>query len=183
VVLDGDSAEPADLVADIERLVRAGDDVRVIVLLADNDHALIGVLLDAGTTSCVSKSVYPSDLGAVIRQAARGTVFHRPKTLVSGPAATTTGRRERGAADPVLTRRELEILRLARDGIANKEIARDLWITEQTVKFHLSNIYRKLGVANRTEASHYAMVHRLLEEPERGPAAPAVYNGAVAQER
>jgi DNA-binding NarL/FixJ family response regulator len=158
VVLDGDSAGPADLVGDIERLVRARDDVRVIVLLADTDHELIGVLLDAGTTSCVSKSVYPSDLGAVIRQAARGTVFHRPETLVSGPAATTTatGRRTLGTADPALTRRELEILRLARDGIANKEIARDLWITEQTVKFHLSNVYRKLGVSNRTRASRVA---------------------------
>ena len=51
-------------------------------------------------------------------------------------------------------------------GAANSHIARQLWVTEQTVKFHLSNIYRKLGVANRTEASHYAHVHRLLE-PEQ----------------
>jgi DNA-binding CsgD family transcriptional regulator len=82
-----------------------------------------------------------------------------------------------------LTSRELETLRWVTEGHTNAWIARKLWVTEQTVKFHLSNIYRKLGVANRTEASHYAMVHRLLEEPERGPAAPAVYNGAVAQER
>jgi len=57
-VLDGDSAEPADLVADIERLVRAGDDVRVIVLLADNDHALIGVLLDAGLSRLSRRLAY-----------------------------------------------------------------------------------------------------------------------------
>lgn len=160
VVLDGDAAEPGDVVGDVARLVGAGDDVRVIVLLAENDHGLIGMLLDAGSTSCVSKAVYPSDLGAVIRQAARGTVFHRPDTLVAGPASSTTAKL--GAADPGLTRRELEILRLARDGVGNKEIARDLWITEQTVKFHLSNVYRKLGVSNRTRASRVAEQHGLL---------------------
>jgi DNA-binding NarL/FixJ family response regulator len=158
VVLDGDSGDPADLVASVERLVRIGDDVRVIVLLADEDHRLIGMLLDAGATSCVSKSVYPSDLGAVIRQAARGTVFRRPEALASDATLSSNG----GGDDLSLTRRELQILRLARDGVGNKEIARDLWITEQTVKFHLSNVYRKLGVSNRTRASRVAEQHGLL---------------------
>ena len=155
VVLDGDFGEPAELVASVERLVRIGDDVRVIVLLADEDHRLIGTLLDAGATSCVSKSVYPSDLGAVIRQAARGTVFRRPEAPASDPTISSTGVGA-GGVNPSLTRRELQILRLARDGVGNKEIARDLWITEQTVKFHLSNVYRKLGVSNRTRASRVA---------------------------
>ncbi len=155
VVLDGDSPDLDELLASIDRVVRFGDDVRVIVLLADENHQLIGMLLDAGATSCVSKSVYPSDLGAVIRQAARGTVFRRPDATVSSPtvASNFVGL---GAVDPALTRRELQILRLARDGVGNKEIARDLWITEQTVKFHLSNVYRKLGVSNRTRASRVA---------------------------
>ena len=155
VVLDGDAADPGDLVVDVGRLVRVGDDLRVIVLLVEGDHELIGTLLDAGATSCVSKAVYASDLGAVIRQAARGTVFHRPDALVSSPASSAAGGKL-GPAGPALTRRELEILRLARDGVGNKEIARDLWITEQTVKFHLSNVYRKLGVSNRTRASRVA---------------------------
>ena len=55
---------------------------------------------------------------------------------------------------PELTARELEILRLVASGNSNRRIAQRLWVTEQTVKFHLSNVYRKLGVANRTEASH-----------------------------
>jgi DNA-binding CsgD family transcriptional regulator len=61
-----------------------------------------------------------------------------------------------------LTRRELEILRLMSEGLSNAELARMLWVTEQTVKFHLSNIYRKLGVANRTEASRWAQLNGLL---------------------
>ena len=61
-----------------------------------------------------------------------------------------------------LTRRELEILRLVAEGYSNSQLAKMLWVTEQTVKFHLSNIYRKLDVANRTEASRWAQVHGLL---------------------
>lgn len=55
--------------------------------------------------------------------------------------------------EPILTKREYQILDMVSTGMANGEIARELWVVEQTVKFHLSNVYRKLGVANRTEAS------------------------------
>ena len=61
-----------------------------------------------------------------------------------------------------LTRREREILALVAEGHSNRELARMLWVTEQTVKFHLSNIYRKLDVANRTEASRWAHRHGLV---------------------
>jgi DNA-binding CsgD family transcriptional regulator len=65
---------------------------------------------------------------------------------------------------PGLTRRELEILRLVAEGHSNAQVARMLWVTEQTVKFHLSNIYRKLDVANRTEASRWAQRNGLLQD-------------------
>ncbi len=64
------------------------------------------------------------------------------------------------------------MLRLVAGGSTNGEIARKLWVTEQTVKFHLSNVYRKLEVGNRTEASHYAHVNGLLgAEPQLVPSA------------
>ena len=63
-----------------------------------------------------------------------------------------------------LTRRELEILKLVAEGHSNANLARMLWVTEQTVKFHLSNVYRKLEVTNRTEASRWAQVHGLLDD-------------------
>ena len=53
-------------------------------------------------------------------------------------------------------------MRLVAQGYTNGKIARELWVTEQTVKFHLSNTYRKLGVANRTEASRYAHLNDLI---------------------
>ena len=56
---------------------------------------------------------------------------------------------------------------LTAEGYTNGRIARELWVTEQTVKFHLSNTYRKLGVANRTEATRYAYLHNLVAPHER----------------
>ena len=74
---------------------------------------------------------------------------------------------------PRLTRREHEILSLVVEGRTNAEIAEVLWVTEQTVKFHLANIYRKLGVANRTQASYRAhglgIVGRGAVEPSTAP--------------
>jgi DNA-binding NarL/FixJ family response regulator len=91
-----------------------------------------------------------------LREVVRGNVVHRYESP----------RRASTQACP-LTRRELEILLLAAEGHTNGHIARSLWVTEQTVKFHLSNTYRKLGVANRTEASRYAHMHALVEPHDR----------------
>jgi DNA-binding CsgD family transcriptional regulator len=60
------------------------------------------------------------------------------------------------------------------DGHSNAQLARMLWVTEQTVKFHLSNIYRKLDVANRTEASRWAQLHGLLDGRNTNGASPAL---------
>jgi DNA-binding NarL/FixJ family response regulator len=68
--------------------------------------------------------------------------------------------------DCPLTARQLQILRAVAEGCTNAEIARELWLTEQTVKFHLSKIYRRLGVSNRTEASRYALLGG-LQTPAR----------------
>ena len=76
-----------------------------------------------------------------------------------------------------LTEREAEILRFVASGATNAEIARQLWITQQTVKFHVSNVYRKLDVANRTEACHYAHVNGLVAPGE--PLAPVATSAPV----
>jgi DNA-binding CsgD family transcriptional regulator len=66
----------------------------------------------------------------------------------------------------------VEILRLVAEGHSNSALAKMLWVTEQTVKFHLANIYRKLDVANRTEASRWAHLNGVLN-PVASPAATA----------
>ena len=73
-----------------------------------------------------------------------------------GPRSRVTGKRQRRTGPGGLTRREVEVLQLVSSGMTNRAVARALWVTSETVKFHLSNIYRKLGVSNRTEASRWA---------------------------
>jgi DNA-binding NarL/FixJ family response regulator len=82
----------------------------------------------------------------------------QPSVFIAFPHSfqSTTNTRRRGG---LLTKRETQILELVSKGYSNGQVARMLWVTEQTVKFHLSNIYRKLGVANRTEASHWALIN------------------------
>jgi DNA-binding NarL/FixJ family response regulator len=94
-------------------------------------------------------------LGTMLREVVRGNVVHRFERRA--PAKDS---------DCPLTLREREILSLVAGGATNGDIARALWVTEQTVKFHLSNTYRKLGVANRTQASHYAHVNHLVTAAE-----------------
>jgi len=72
------------------------------------------------------------------------------------PAAAT--RRSAG-----LTEREVAILEALARGLSNEAIAKELWIARQTVKFHVRNVYRKLGVSNRTEAARYAYQHGLVQ--------------------
>ncbi len=69
-----------------------------------------------------------------------------------------------------LSERELAVLRAIARGLSNKQIGSELWVTEQTVKFHLRNIYRKLDIANRTEAAHYAYRHGIAAPLPAEPA-------------
>jgi DNA-binding NarL/FixJ family response regulator len=104
----------------------------------------------------VLKTGDPAEAVAAVRAAMDGVENAWPRRRGATNAARDTSR-------IVLTQRELEILRLAADGHTNDEMAKKLWVTEQTVKFHLSNIYRKLGVANRTQASRWAQLHDIVD--------------------
>ncbi len=127
---------------------------RLLLTLRMNE-AWMNDAFAAGANAILSKSMHPVSLGTMLREVVRGNVVHR---FERRPAAAI--------ADCPLTLREKEILALVAEGATNGQIARTLWVTEQTVKFHLSNTYRKLGVANRTEASHYAHVNNLVTAAE-----------------
>jgi DNA-binding NarL/FixJ family response regulator len=134
-------------------------EIKAIVLTSRDDTRQIDAALAAGAVAYVIKTAHADDLRSAIHQAFSHSIFlprMRPAAAPTPAPAT--------AADPAaeLTRRELEILQLVAEGHSNSQLARMLWVTEQTVKFHLSNIYRKLDVVNRTEASRWAEVHGLL---------------------
>jgi DNA-binding NarL/FixJ family response regulator len=139
--------------------------MKVIILSMFEDSEHIDQALQRGADGYVVKSINPLDLPSTIRQVVEGAVHLRGVATVASP--TDAGALE-GAARPtsgigVLTERELTILRLVAEGLSNLDIANRLFVTEQTVKFHLSNIYRKLGVGNRTEATRYAYRAKLIE--------------------
>ena len=162
--------EPIDNSGDGRRLdlIRRAKDIhpalKVIVLSNSHETSAVDAAFAAGAVAYVFKSAHPDDLASAIRQAFDVSVFFAHSHAVNTGSVTSI--RQQAAHDqPGLTKRELEILQLVAEGHSNGELARMLWVTEQTVKFHLSNIYRKLDVANRTEASRWAQLHGLLAEP------------------
>jgi two-component system nitrate/nitrite response regulator NarL len=131
--------------------------LKAVVLSAYDDAEHIEAALAAGAIAYVVKTAHPDDFAAAIRQSFDHSVF-----MAGSQAAPPAEKAEPAADTRGLTRRELEILRLVAEGHSNAELAKMLWVTEQTVKFHLSNIYRKLDVSNRTEASRWAQIQGLL---------------------
>jgi DNA-binding NarL/FixJ family response regulator len=136
--------------------------VKVAMLSVSQDPDLIQTALKRGASAYIVKTVDPDDLAAALRQAMDGNVF--TTVGVSEDAG------ERAARDAGLTERELVIVRAVARGLSNEAIAKELWVAEQTVKFHLTNIYRKLDVSNRTEAARYAFEQGLVEPGTTVPA-------------
>ena len=135
--------------------------LRVVVLSTGNDPDTIEAVLDAGASAYVVKSAHPDDLAAAVRQAFQHSIY-----LAGSRGGRMSVATAMSADAPELTRREREILRLVAEGHSNAKLAKMLWVTEQTVKFHLSNIYRKLNVSNRTGAARWAQVHGLLSDSQ-----------------
>jgi DNA-binding NarL/FixJ family response regulator len=165
-----DDMRHSDRVLQVVREIRAlNDEVALIVLSLDLDPDWLSLAFSAGATAAISKETHPFALTTLVRETIDGHIVH---AAPAAPALDATPP-ARVASDPLpLTAREIEILRLVASGATSGDIGRRLWVTEQTVKFHLRNIYRKLGVANRTEASHLAHVRGLV-----GVASPPVANG------
>jgi len=137
------------------RRIRSADpDVNVVVLTAFSDRQRILGAIDAGAVGYLLKDAAPDDLIRGLKAAARGESPLAPQAaqaLVAARAATQT--------DPELTPREREVLALLADGLPNKLIARRLDISEKTVKAHLTNIFHRIGVTDRTQAALWAQRH------------------------
>lgn len=140
----------------IEEIKRGWPEIKAVVLSGSDDRASVDAAVKAGASAYVIKSVSSLDVPALLRQVAAGySVFHSPK---DEDDAKGNGQ----SPDPLLTERELTILAAVANGLTTKAISSELWVSEHTVKFHLTNIYRKLGVSNRSGAVRYAYEHDLV---------------------
>jgi DNA-binding NarL/FixJ family response regulator len=131
--------------------------IKVVILSGIDEPEQIQTALKHGASAFVVKHVDPRDLASALRQAMAGTVF---QMLGSGESSEENAAKAAG-----VTESEMRVLTALARGLSNKQIATELFITEQTVKFHLTNIYRKLHVANRTEATRYAYQHGIVVNP------------------
>jgi DNA-binding NarL/FixJ family response regulator len=143
----------------VERIKLDWPDVKTVVLSALEDKGTIDAALQAGASAYIVKSVDTGDIASVVRQAASGAVYHAPSfSRVARDSAQP-------ADDPLLTAREHVVLAAAVAGMTTAEISKDLWVSEHTVKFHLTNIYRKLGVTNRATAISRALANGIVAVP------------------
>jgi NarL family two-component system response regulator LiaR len=133
---------------------------QVVILTSYHEDEHILPALRAGALSYLLKDVGPEELAQAVRKAAKGEVVLHPRIALQVIQALSGAPKPATAtpnlAEPPLTAREIEVLRLVADGLPNHEIAERLFLSEKTVKSHVSNILGKLQLADRTQAAVYA---------------------------
>ena len=137
------------------RLTALAEPAQVLILTTYDTEADILRTLEAGAKGYLLKDAPPEELWAGIRATARG------ETVLAPSVAATLARRA-ASPGPVVTEREVEVLELLARGLGNKAMARDLYVSEATVKSHLSHIYTKLGVDTRSGAVATAIERRII---------------------
>jgi DNA-binding NarL/FixJ family response regulator len=136
------------------RITEAQPATHVLVLTSFSDRSSINRALEAGAEGYVLKHSEPETILASIREIASGGSPLDPK------AARVLIDARRGGPTTELTAREEQVLKMIGEGLANKMIARKLGITERTVKAHLTSIYQRLGVTDRTQAALWVQRHQ-----------------------
>jgi two-component system nitrate/nitrite response regulator NarL len=137
----------------LDRLQKAYPEIKVVMLSGVDDPELATEALRRGAKAFLGKGIDPADVAPVLRQVFEGTLVTE--------SFGASGAAERAADEFGLTGREREILEQVAAGHSNKQIAADFWLSEQTIKYHLTNVYRKLQVGSRTEAARFAYEHGL----------------------
>ena len=152
-----------DGVAATREIVGAGLGAQVLVLTSFSDEERIVAALDAGAVGYLLKDAEADDVLDGIRAVSRGESPIHPRAARALLGARRADGGEPGAGGPAaaLTPREREVLSLVAAGLANKQIARRLGITDRTVKAHLTSVFARLGVEDRTQAALWAQRHGL----------------------
>ena len=131
-------------------------DLNVAMLSAVDEPEVAAQALERGAVAYLGKRIEPSALVSTIHGIMDGSVSMQTLGLRPAPNAGS-------ANEAALSPREVEILRRVASGRSNREIATELWLSEQTVKYHLTNVYRKIHVKGRTDATRYAHEHALAD--------------------
>jgi two-component system nitrate/nitrite response regulator NarL len=142
----------------LDRIVTEHPPTKVVVWSERSDPEQIEVAFKHGAHGYLVKNIDVIDLASAIRQAVNGTAYHALGLPAMGA--------ETEAAAVGLTDRELTIVRAVARGMSNRAIGKQLFVTEQTIKFHMTNVFRKLGFENRTEVARWAHARGLFTEEE-----------------
>jgi two-component system, NarL family, response regulator LiaR len=136
---------------------------KIIILTSSEDGSTVLPAISAGASAYLLKDIGPDDLCDTIRRVAGGEVVITPRlaTLLVAKMAQPAPTNPSGTA---LTPREIEVLRLVAQGKSNGEIAKDLFLSDKTVKTHVSNILAKLHLADRTQAAIFAWKEGIVED-------------------
>jgi DNA-binding NarL/FixJ family response regulator len=144
-------------------------DVEVVVLTSFVDEDDVHAALAAGASGYLLKDADAEDVAAAVRAAHEGELHLDPAVARRLMSSIRGGKKEEPAAE--LTPREIEILRMVAAGMANKQIAAELVISERTARSHVSNILRKLGLSSRTQAALWAVREGFAPDAGAAPGA------------
>lgn len=153
-----------DGIAATRQICELGQATKVIALTSFLEDEKVILAIQAGAFGFLLKDVSPNELVDAIRAAYRGEARLNPNVarLLMKQIAAQPGQRSNSAAD--LTARELEVLRLVAKGMSNRQISEALFISEKTVKTHVSSLLSKLSLTDRTQLAIYAIKHGLVSE-------------------
>ncbi len=143
-----------------KRIIEDKPEGKILILTSFSEEERIIQAIKAGATGYLIKDASPDELVGAIRDVHRGESTLDPK--VAGTVLRSMQNEEEDSSED-LTEREVEVLELVAEGLPNDDIAEKLYISERTVRSHVSNILGKLGLANRTQAALYAVRQGIAE--------------------
>lgn len=147
----------------LEKLSENHDDTKILILTIHNEVEYLMKAVDIGVNGYLLKDSDSAELRKAITFVYKGETYIQPSlTPLLNERLKIIEEKNNKYVD-IMTRRELEVLHLLADGLFNKEIAYKLCISEKTVKNHVSNIFKKIGVSDRTQAAVYAIRHNIVD--------------------
>lgn len=149
-----------------KELRQLAPDVKIVLLTIHDDENYVIEVVKAGATGYLLKDIEPGMLIKAIRSVYSGESFIYPtfaRRLFYDASNEKKSEISRARGHDTLTMRELEVLQLIGQGLSNQEMAQRLFLSEKTVKNHLTNIFRKIGVSDRTQAVIYAIKNKIVQ--------------------